>query len=263
MPYDTYLGRICDERRPHNTAWYASREYLRDQHHERKRRMYKQVTCDRGRRFKAVALPDTSGAGLYDLEGFEEQGHLSLGPISFCYSDGAHRHRDEAQDGLLASAVVYRNGNGWNTRATALPRYSGVTKDAEIYALKMALDIAIEHTRDPHRSFENVVIFFDCQDVVQMLAGEPGCRHSLGPIPESGQWALDDLYDAAAELHAAGKSVVVAWIRAHKSGIGNEGNRIADRAANSNIRCQTGSFYSHNPILCDLPNWAKDLEGDV
>jgi len=264
MPaFDPVLGRIRDERRLHNTAWYGSYEYLYHEHHERTRRISKQITYDKRRRFCATALPYTSGGGLDDIHGFKSKGHLGPGHNSVYYSDGAHRSAQEEQDGLLASAVAWRDGSGWETKVEGLPRYSGETKDAELYALKMAFDIAVQHASDPDRSFENVVIFSDCQDIIQMLAGEGGSRNSLGPIPTNGRWALEDVYDAAKKLQAVGKKVVVAWIKGHRKGIGREGNHMADHAAGMEIKVQLRLLCTSESSTYDFPEWAKGLEGDV
>jgi hypothetical protein len=127
------------------------------------------------------------------------------------YPDGAQRNREEHNDGVMSSAVAWHDAGSWQTRSTGLPRYSGETHDAELYVMKMAFDVAVEHSSDPSRSFENVIIFVNCTDVICMLAGEKKCIHELGPAPFDGSWATTDICDGAEQLRAAGKNVVVAW----------------------------------------------------
>jgi hypothetical protein len=112
-----------------------------------------------------------------------------LGPrtTSVYYSDGSFRNVEEAQDGLMASAVAFRDGNIWMTETAAPPRHLGETHDAELHAMKMAFDIAIRYSSDPYRNFENVVIFTDREDIVWMLTGETNCICAIGPVPFDGE----------------------------------------------------------------------------
>jgi ribonuclease HI len=264
MPlFDPVLGRIRDKRRLHNIAWQASHEWLRHEHRERKRRIYKIITNNKRRRFAARVLPYTTGKGLDDIEAFRAEGHLSSGNTAIYYSDGSHRNHREQDDGALSAAVAYYEGESWETEKAFLPRYSGDTKDAELYGIKMAFDLAILHATNDHQAFDNIVIFTDCQDLVQMLAGEDIKTRSLGPVTSSEKWAIEDIYDAAEELERLEKNVVVAWIKGHNAGPATEGNRKADRAANSAISSYIKSADFWDPCEFELPAWVGTLAGDV
>jgi ribonuclease HI len=261
-PFNSLVGRIRDERRLHNTAWAASYEYLHSQHRKRIRRVYNQITCYGRRIFAGTALPDTSGEGLGDVQVFKSMGYLRPGTTSVYYSDGSHRNLEEALDGLMASAVAYRDGNDWMSETATPPRHSGETHDAELYAIKMAFDIAIRHSTDPYRSSENVVIFVDRDDIIRMMAGEENCICAIGPVPFDGEWALSSIYNAAERLREAGKKVVVAWMKGHKKGAGRNGNHEADAAATAAMKTLIRDEYKKSPMK-DLPDWVTSFDGDA
>jgi hypothetical protein len=91
-----------------------------------------------------------------------------------------------------------------------------------------------------------------------MLAGEKQCIHELGPTSFDGSWALADIYDSAEQLRAAGKNVVVAWVKAHYKSAGREGNIVADKAAENTL-----SFSLWKGILTELPAWVNLLGSDA
>lgn len=255
MPvHDPILGRLRDERRLHNAAWRGSYEYLQHEHHQRERRIYQQITHDSRRRFAATAIPYTSGEGLDGMDVFYSHGHLGAGSTAVYYCDGSHRNFPESDDGLLASAVVWQDETTWVKETVAHPRYSGQSNDAELYGIKMTFDVAIRHVSGPKQIVDNIVIFIDCQDLVMMLAGEADCKHPLRPIPLNGRWALEDFYSAAEVLQHAGKKVVVAWIKRHKSGVGREGNKKADRKANSAVTMLKDYLKSVQAPVDELPD---------
>ncbi|KAH7406896.1 hypothetical protein DE146DRAFT_753440 [Phaeosphaeria sp. MPI-PUGE-AT-0046c] len=127
----------------------------------------------------------------------------------------------------------------------------------------MAFDLAILHSHDDQKSLDNIVIFSDCQDLIQMLAGEEVKSRPLGPVTSSGRWALEEIYDAAEELQSMGKNVVIAWIKGHKAGAGTEGNRKADQAANAAMSSHVRSADFLHSSEFELPEWMSTLEGDV
>jgi hypothetical protein len=96
-------------------------------------------------------------------------------------TDGTARNQEHLC-GMLASAVSYLSGPVWRTETASLLRYSGHALDAELYALKMAFDLAVRYSIDESPNFANVVFFSDSQDTVQMLAGMQDTRRPLGPI---------------------------------------------------------------------------------
>jgi ribonuclease HI len=265
MPaFDPILGRIRDKRRLHNAAWAGSYEYLQHEHHQRERRIYKQIMHDSRRRFAATAIPYTSGEGVDVMDVFYSHGHLGAGSTSVYFCDGSLKYATESDDGLSASAVVWQDETTWMKETTAHPRYSGQSNDAELYAVNMAFEVALRHISDPKRNIDNIVIFTDSQDIVMMLAGEADCKRPLGPIPTNGRWALEDIYSAAEQLEVAGKKVVVAWIKGHKKGqTGTEGNRKADKAASSAIKMLKDHLNAVQPPPGELPEWVEGLEGDV
>lgn len=227
------------------------------------RRAYKHITYDKRRSFAGTALPYTNGTGLLEIQDFKDQGYLSPRSTSVYYSDASDRNRREVLGGILTSAIAYRDGSDWETDAVALPRYSGETGDAELYALKMAFDIAVRHAHVPERCLENIVFFTDCRDVVEMLTGNTHWGTYLGPVPTEGRWALEDIFDAADHLKAVGTTIVVAWIKAHKYGFGREGNHKADKAAEVEMDKQCALLHNAEEKLDEFPGWAQGLEGDI
>lgn len=262
-PYNEFIGRIRGERRLYNSAWYASRESLLHDHRERQRRVYKDITNNKRRRFAATTLPYTTGKGRDDIGTFETEGHISSGNIIIYYTDGSHRTHKESEDGALSAAVAYYDGENWQMKKAPLPRYSGDTKDAELYGIKTAFDLAVLHSTDDQNTFDNIIIFTDCQDIVQMLAGENIKTRALGSVTPSGRWAIEDIFDAADELESLGKNVVVAWIKGHSSGSAPVGSRKADRAANSAISSYIKTAEFWEPSDFELPEWVSILEGDM
>lgn len=127
----------------------------------------------------------------------------------------------------------------------------------------MAFELAVLHADEDEHAFDNIVIFTDCQDLVQMLAGENIKTRSLGPVMSREKWAIEDIYDSAEELESMGKNVVVAWIKGHKAGPETEGNRKADRAANSALSSYVRSADFWDPCEFELPAWVDMLAGDV
>ena len=85
----------------------------------------------------------------------------------------------------------------------------------------------------------NMLFFTDCQDIVKNFAGMV-TRKILGLIPNPHQyqhkWALDEIYELAAKLEASGVKIVLAWVKAHRSGAGRQGNYVVDAACNSALR---------------------------
>jgi ribonuclease HI len=69
-----------------------------------------------------------------------------------------------------------------------------------------------------------------------MLNGKADVKRPVGPLPSNGRWALEDIYDMAENLKAAGKKVVVAWSKGHKGSEGATGNRRADAAAGGAVK---------------------------
>jgi ribonuclease HI len=192
-----------------------------------------------------VCLLYTSGDGIDEAEDFKDDGCLGSGETSVYYLDGAQRNREEHIDGVMSSAVAWHYAGIWQTKSKGLPRYSGETHDAELYAITMAFDAAVQHSSDPSRSSENVVIFVDRRDIICMLAGEKKCIHELGTALFDGSWALADIYDGAEQLRAVGKNVVVAWVKAHYKSAGREGNNVADKAAEIALESEIVSSLSN------------------
>jgi ribonuclease HI len=265
MPaFDPERGCIRDERRLHNAAWRGSYEYLQHEHHQRDRRIYKQITRASRRRFAAAAIPYTIGEGLDGMDVFYSHGHLGAGSTSVYHCDGSLKYVPESDDGLSVSAVVWQDETSWMKETVAHPRYSGQSNDAELYAVNMALEIAVRHISDPKRIIDNIVVFTDSQNIVLMLAGEADCKPPLGPIRTDGRWALEGVYSAAERIEAAGKKLVVAWIKGHRKGsTGTEGKRKADKAASPAIKMLRNHLKAVQPPPDELPEWLRGLEGDL
>ncbi|KAF2247011.1 hypothetical protein BU26DRAFT_596668 [Trematosphaeria pertusa] len=222
----------------------ATNNELRYLHKERRlriNRIYDSITHNRG--FAATALPYTDGTD--DIFQFVPHGYVTgNGETKIFYSDGSFHH-DIEKDGLLAAAVAWKErdwqGNEyWEEETTDIERNTGTILDAELEAVLMALEIALQRANEPNNDIRNVIIFTDCQDMVRMLAGEKTAL-ALGPVPLDGKWALEDIYSHSATLKGNGINVVIAWIKGHKAGC--EGNRKADRAANRRIVAQSKEEY--------------------
>jgi ribonuclease HI len=155
---------------------------------------------------------------------------------------------------MLASAVTYLAGGSWKTETASLPRYYGHSDEAEVYALKMAFDLAVRHVIDDGLNFANVVFFTDSKNSCRLLAGVQDTRRSIGPIPTEGKWALEDIYDAADKLGGHGTKVVVAWVKAHSGGYGVVGNRTVDAACREVIDQQVlDQVRGLSPSRYELP----------
>jgi ribonuclease HI len=194
----------------YDAAYNGSYDYLYHEHHQRTHTIYKRITWNHARPFSGIALPRTSGEGLDDIQDFRRAGRIRPGPVLVYWTDGAYRYETEDQCGMLASAVTYLSGTSWKTKTSSLLRYSGHTDDAELYALKMAFDLAVRHVIDDGLKIANVVFFTDSKYMRQMLAGMQDTRRSIGPIPTEGEWVLEHVNEAADKLSRHGTKAVVA-----------------------------------------------------
>jgi hypothetical protein len=66
----------------YNAAYRESKEYLHHEHHQRKHSIYKRITWNHRRLFAGIALPQTSGEGLSDLQEFQRNGHVAPGSMA-------------------------------------------------------------------------------------------------------------------------------------------------------------------------------------
>jgi ribonuclease HI len=244
----------------YNAAYRGSYEYLYHEHHQRKHTIYKRITSNHARPFAGTALPHTSGEGPHDIQSFRRDGHMAPRSMAVYCTDGAGRNAKEDQCGMLASAVSYLSGGVWKTETASLPRYSGHVIDAELYALKMAFDLAVRNIIDEDRPFTNVLFFSDSQDTIKMLAGMQDTRRPLGLIPTEGRWALENVYDAADKLAAHGTKVIIAWVKGHGKGERRAGNRAADAACTRVIKQQIQDL---SPSRTELSKRVNCLNGDM
>jgi ribonuclease HI len=128
--------------------------------------------------------------------------------------------------GALGAGVVHQDPVGYKFITFPFPigRNVGSAGDAEVYAVAAALDLALHCVS--LGSNRPVVIFTDCLNLLHSL--QYGNVSELGPL-QSPRWALEDVYERAEALEAAGIKLSLRWIKGHRSGAG--GNPAADAAA--------------------------------
>jgi hypothetical protein len=136
----------------YNAAYRGSYESLYYDHQQRKHTIYKRITWNHARPSAGTALPHTTGQGLNVIQDFRRNGHVASGSMAVYCTDGAARNQEHLC-GMLVSAVSYLSGPVWRTETASLLRYSGHALDAELYALKMAFDLAVRHSIDEGRKF--------------------------------------------------------------------------------------------------------------
>jgi ribonuclease HI len=132
------------------------------------------------------------------------------------WTDGSH-----SDDGRVGAAAVCKHGNQWRSRRSFLGTGRMEVFDAEMWAIGLALDVAIEkrETLQKH-GVKTVAVFSDSQAVIRRAA-------HLEPGP--GQRLARQINRRARNLLAHGIATEIHWVLGH-SGIPR--NEEADRQAN-------------------------------
>jgi len=108
-----------------------------------------------------------------------------------------------------------------------LGKDTGSSTDAELYAIKAALELAVRKV-DGALWICHVRILSDCASVLQGL--ESGKTCDLGPAVSS-TWALQDVYDLTYHLISKNITVDLVWVKGHALSTGNlHADHIAGKA---------------------------------
>ncbi|KAF2498213.1 hypothetical protein BU16DRAFT_536273 [Lophium mytilinum] len=145
------------------------------------------------------------------------------------WTDGSAHHPPDSTDSFLGAAVARLAPTTTIFDVTEYPIGCNVgsSGDAEVYAIAAALGLAVIDAYAGKRA--PVVIFTDFLPC--LIALESGRATDLGPLTST-RWALEDIYDAADQLHAMGVPLTLRWVNGHSSAKGNQAaDRGADRAA--------------------------------
>jgi len=211
---------------------------LQSEHGSRVSAIYDEITS--GRRFPGVLCTNTTGNE--EVQQFVRRGLITWAQRGKIYFTDGSRITRGPMAGVTASAVVYQNdkaGDGddvekkheWEGEAIAFERNIASIDDAELYAVKMALEMARMHQEDgDYGDLDYVVVFTDSARVVRLLPGH-SMDEALGPAQVDGEedWALERIYEETARLEELGVKVIIAWVKAHMEA--NEGNAMAHKAA--------------------------------
>ncbi|RMZ68592.1 reverse transcriptase [Pyrenophora seminiperda CCB06] len=134
--------------------------------------------------------------------------------------------------GALGAGVAWEENNlgkrRWTGKEIPLGQDTGSSMDAELYAIKASLELAIGRAQeDPW--IRHVRILSDCMVVLEGLQSGKICN--LGPAVSS-TWALQSVYDLTDYLISGLVSVDLVWVKAHAGSAGNEhADKLAKRAA--------------------------------
>jgi ribonuclease HI len=218
------------------------------EHRERVRAIFQQITRDGERKFQGFANPRTRESWSDSVPEWENKLLFNNdGETLTLYTDGSYFCEGEFA-GLSAAAVAYANPkapSGWETESKQLGRYVGNNNDAEMFGILLALRIALRQLKSG-RNIKNIIICSDSKECIQVL--EPKLHTDvkftriLGPLPQNGKWALEEILEISEQI-PSGIYVHVRWIRGHANMIGNE---VADRAASEANRAQGRYLPPHN-----------------
>jgi len=151
-----------------------------------------------------------------------------------------------SDDGRVGATAVCKYGNQWRSRRSFLGTGRIEVFDAEMWAIGLALDLAIEKidTLQKH-GVRTVAVFSDSQAAIRRAAHvEPG----------PGQRLARGINRRARNLLAHGITTEIHWVPGH-SGI--PGNEEADRQANL-ARDASGSTVIERPYT-SASNWARRI----
>ncbi|KAH7080848.1 hypothetical protein FB567DRAFT_114068 [Paraphoma chrysanthemicola] len=101
---------------------------------------------------------------------------------------------------------------------------TGNIGDAEIYAVSVDIQIAIQDIKNGSGRVRRVRGVTDCRPILDSM---PAGNSALGPFISS-RVALQDLYEGAAWLKSKEIRFELVWVKGHRK---SEGNRVANRAA--------------------------------
>jgi len=154
-----------------------------------------------------------------------------------------------SDDGRVGAAVVCKHGNEWRSRCRILGTRGMEVFDAELLAIMLALDVAIENreTLQVH-GVKMVAVFSDSQAAIRRVAHlEPGPWQRLARRINRGVWSLL-AHSIATKIH---------WVPGY-SGI--SGNKEANRQA-SLARDTSGSTVMERPYSSALNRARRISEG--
>ena len=197
-------------------------------------------------------------------EGEQESDADYLKDIRRAYDDGdnlIHWTDGSVQVGTLGAGVAWEGEDmsgcmSWETKAIPLGQDTGSSTDAELYAIKAALELA-EGRIWGAPWIRHVWIFSDCLGVLQGL--KSGKIIDLGPaIPPS--WALKDVYDLTDRLIGKKVTVELVWVKAHAE---STGNQRADAAADRAVRSQPMPEGRDLTRRSEVPSFVKEMGKDA
>ncbi|KAE8822212.1 hypothetical protein HRS9122_10549 [Pyrenophora teres f. teres] len=190
-----------------------------------------------------------------------------LEDIQRAYNDGnalVYWTDGSVQRGNLGAGVAWeREVQGghktWVTTEIPLGQDTGSSTDTELYAIKAALQLAVERTEDAP-GIRHVWILSDCLPVLQGL--ESGKIIDLGPAVSS-SWALKDVYDLTDRLIRDSVTVDIVWVKAHAQSTGNQhADAAAARAASSQRSREMRGLTKRSEVPSFVRGMGKDCEDE-
>ncbi|KAE8864358.1 hypothetical protein PTNB29_04322 [Pyrenophora teres f. teres] len=232
------------------------RRYLRNESRRRRRRIIAAMMGE-SRVFK----------GGIKVEKEPEGNARYLEDIQRAYNDGnalVYWTDGSVQRGNLGAGVAWerevQGGNKtWVTTEIPLGQDTGSSTDTELYAIKAALQLAVERTEDAP-GIRHVWILSDCLPVLQGL--ESGKIIDLGPAVSS-SWALKDVYDLTDRLIRDSVTVDIVWVKAHAQSTGNQhADAAAARAASSQRSREMRGLTKRSEVPSFVRGMGKDCEDE-